>query len=178
MMENIFKTGIAQSLTDVMNSRDMRNQLQNELIQRYPTATVLAIKLNIPGPIKNNQYLIDLFRQGYREFRKQLSDNAVQVITEIDWTRDTGRESILVVDSGALALKQIAIEFEDNTNFGRLFDIDVLSLSVGHLSRADLNLPVRCCLICSRQAKECARSRQHSIEELQNKISAIYVAYR
>lgn len=59
MMENIFKTGIAQSLTDVMNSRDMRNQLQNELIQRYPTATVLAIKLNIPGPIKNNQYLID-----------------------------------------------------------------------------------------------------------------------
>lgn len=178
MMENIFKAGSAQSLTDVMDSRDMRSRLQNELIQRYPNATVVAIKLNIPGPIKNNQYLTDLFMQGYREFRQQLTNDTIQVIDEIDWTRDTGRESVLVIDSAALDLKRSAIEFEDKTNFGRLFDIDVLSSSAGHLSRVELSLPVRRCLICSRPAKECARSRRHSVEELQNKISAIYIAYR
>ncbi len=178
MMENIFKEGSAQSLIDVMNNRDWRNGLQNELAKRYPTATILAIKLNIPGPIKNNQYLADLFQQGYRKFRQGLVKRIVPIIDEIDWTRDTGRETILVANAPALDLKKLAIEFEDKTNFGRLFDVDVMSADEGHLSRANLKLAVRRCLICSRPAKECARSRRHSVSELQKKISAIYVAYR
>ncbi|MFD1317174.1 citrate lyase holo-[acyl-carrier protein] synthase [Loigolactobacillus zhaoyuanensis] len=173
-MKNIFEQGKLQSLQDVMDNRDDRNDLQNELVAKYPQQTLVAIKLNIPGPIKNNADLSRLFSIGYNEFKHYLVQTGFTISAEINWNRATGCETFLVIEQAALALKKAAIQFEDGRQLGRLFDIDVMDQTLGHLSRRNFDLPVRTCLICSRPAKACARSRRHSVAILQQKISEIY----
>ena len=43
------------------------------------------------------------------------------------------------------------------------------------ISRRDLGQSPRKCFICDRPAKECARSRRHSVAEMQDYISELYV---
>ena len=81
----------------------------------------------------------------------------------------TGDEILLSVKADARVLKDMTTEIEEETRFGRLFDIDVLDVTGEKLSR-----PVfRKCLICGAQAQECARSRKHSVQELQEKVREI-----
>ena len=47
----------------------------------------------------------------------------------------------------------------------RLLDIDVMDKD-GTVSRKELGLDARKCLICDDDAKVCARSQKHSMEEL------------
>ncbi|WP_180365925.1 citrate lyase holo-[acyl-carrier protein] synthase, partial [Oenococcus oeni] len=77
----------------------------------------------------------------------------------------------------AANVKKTAVSFEDKNDLGRLFDADVLTNKKGiisSLSRKQLKQNGRKCLICQRSAKECARSRRHTIKELQDRISEIY----
>ena len=62
-------------------------------------------------------------------------------------------------------LKEAACAIEDGTELGRLFDMDVLAPDGGKLDRPT----PRTCLICERPAKDCARSRTHTVAELQRR---------
>ncbi|WP_395319594.1 citrate lyase holo-[acyl-carrier protein] synthase [Fructilactobacillus frigidiflavus] len=168
-MKTIFKEGKPQSISDVLLNKDHRNALQNKLMETYPNDTIITIKLNIPGPIKNNAALQRLFNTGASKFVP-----AFQPLKKLTLNSDAGPELLLVTKMDAKAVKQQAIEFEDQLNYGRLFDIDVLNQADGHYSRVELGMQSRKCLICHENAKECARSRKHSVAELQNKISEIY----
>ena len=66
---------------------------------------------------------------------------------------------------------QFAIE--DGGGLGRLFDIDVLDAGGKKLSREDLGLPPRKCLLCEQPAHACARSRTHTVMELTEQIESI-----
>lgn len=73
----------------------------------------------------------------------------------------------------ANTVKQKMMAIEQTQSIGRLFDLDVLVMANGQmkgLSRRELGLPTRRCLICEEDAKECGRSRKHSVEEMQMKI--------
>ncbi|HLR88779.1 MAG TPA: citrate lyase holo-[acyl-carrier protein] synthase [Atopostipes sp.] len=67
------------------------------------------------------------------------------------------------------------VNIEENHPLGRLFDLDVLMLDqnneVQGKSRTKLGLPVRRCFLCERPAKDCGRSRRHTVLELQEEIS-------
>ncbi len=168
-MKTIFNEGKPQSITDVLQNKDHRNALQNRLMETYPNDTIITIKLNIPGPIKNNAALQSLFETGSTKFVP-----VFQPIKKVALNSDAGPELLLVNTMNAKSAKKQAIEFEDQLNYGRLFDIDVLNKQHGHYSRVELGMQTRKCLICNENAKECARSRKHSVAELQNKISEIY----
>ncbi|WP_137597026.1 citrate lyase holo-[acyl-carrier protein] synthase [Paucilactobacillus kaifaensis] len=170
MIDSIFTVGEPQFIEDVINNKDKRVALQQQLMSQYLEYTVVAVKLNIPGPIKNNQYLEKLFALVYKDFKQTIP----KIIDEINWNINTGNEAFLIVDENARTIKQLAIEFENYATLGRLFDIDVMSHQSGHLSRSNFDMEPRKCLICGRPAKECARSRRHSVAELQAKISCLY----
>ncbi|KRM30474.1 phosphoribosyl-dephospho-CoA transferase (holo-ACP synthetase) [Agrilactobacillus composti DSM 18527 = JCM 14202] len=175
-MVDIFTTGVPQDILAVLNNRDQRAALQAQLLQQYPTATVVAIKLNIPGPLKNNAPLKQLFQVGFTQFNQTLTS---QPLDKIAWDKPTGCETFLVLTTPYLAVKQLAVNFEDEFTLGRLFDIDVLSAAFGTraISRSDLGAASRRCFICGRPAKDCARSRRHSVPELQAKISQMYTNF-
>ena len=61
------------------------------------------------------------------------------------------------------------VELEDNLEIGRLFDLDVLSPDGQKLTRPH----ERGCIICGAAGKACARSRAHSVEQLQERTADI-----
>ena len=91
---------------------------------------------------------------------------------------DSGCEKFYVLSLPAIQVKRSTIDFEDYTPLGRLFDADVLVKDHNTaISRKDLGQNVRKCFLCSRRAKECARSRRHSVKEMQDFISNLYIKY-
>ena len=88
----------------------------------------------------------------------------------------TGNEAHYVVDADPLEVKKITTAIEDGSDLGRLFDMDILRPDGAKVDRKELDLPVRQCLICGKPAKECGRSRTHSVEELQERTAEILLA--
>ncbi|WP_413628071.1 citrate lyase holo-[acyl-carrier protein] synthase [Fructilactobacillus vespulae] len=168
-MDNIFTAGEPQDIAAVLENKDARSELQAKLLADYPTSTLVAIKLNIPGPIKNNLMITKLFDYGTERLFPALSYQK-----QLSWDNATGPEMFLVYDVSGEVVKQQAVAFEDGSKLGRLFDIDVLDQAHGHYSRRELGKQPRTCLICDQNAKECARSRKHSVAELQAAINAVY----
>jgi len=115
-----------------------------------------------------------VFTAGMAAWQNRLATADVSQTISADWDQPTGREQFEVVAESAAVVKRLAVQFEDQFTLGRLFDLDVLTVQDGQvkpLSRSDFDLPVRTCFICGRPAKECARSRRHSVAELQTMIS-------
>ena len=171
-MATIFTAGKPQTITDMLAARDQRVAYQQQLMTTHPQATIAAIKLNIPGPIKNNDALRRLFLAGVQRFEAELSTYTVAA----DWNHPAGNERFLILTTDFATSKRMAVAFEEQDPLGRLYDIDILQAgSQRALSRTDLGLPKRRCLLCRREAKDCARSRRHSVAELQQKIMTMYV---
>lgn len=175
MME-VFNQSPKVTIDQVLANRDRRVALQSQLVDQG-APTVVAIKLNIPGPVKNG----DLIRQYFVEVTKRFEGILVQQgwnfnLAESELDLVTGPESFYLVQADARAVKKVTTSFEESQADRRLLDIDVLCKlegSIQSLSRSDLNLPARTCLICGRLAKDCGRSRRHSVAELQAKVAEL-----
>ena len=179
-MNHLFENGKPQSIPAVLANRDRRVALQNQLTAKHPDQTVIAAKLNIPGPIKNNQTIRDFFAAGLAVFEKQLAAKFQFRMAEQWLGESTGPERFYLVDGPAAQVKRLTTEFEEAQAAHRLFDLDVLSRQNNQtvsISRTELGLPKRQCLICGQPAKECARSRRHSVAELQDRVAALIESY-
>ena len=69
-------------------------------------------------------------------------------------------------------IKDLTTEIEETYPIGRLFDMDVIDTDGQKLSRPSY----RKCIICGCQAQECARTRKHTVEEMQAKIEEMLSA--
>ncbi len=74
-------------------------------------------------------------------------------------------------ENKSISAKTAALKSEPS--LGRLFDLDVIRPDGRQVSRTELGLPQRLCLICGNPAKDCARSRRHTVAELQEKTRSI-----
>lgn len=174
-MKSIFNEGKEQGISDVLAAKDKRVLMQQTIFKKYPENVIIDVKMNIPGPIKNNHYLDQLFNKGIDELEDEFEQAQLEIKKVATWDEDSGSEVFYVSTRDADRIKKIAVKFEDESKLGRLFDADVLIKDqVTALSRKDYGLPPRHCFLCNRPAKECARSRRHSVTELQGYISKIY----
>lgn len=181
MGKSLFTVGIKQSIPDVLQNKDRRAFVQKKLCQQFPEDVVVALKLNVPGPIKNNDMLQQLFWIGFRNlkstFQKRRFGKPKKLVS---WDKVTGSESFVVYEASPLEAKKVATTFENEFFLGRLFDADVISKRTDFkpVPRTALNMPTRRCLLCNCSAKECARSRKHSVAELQAQVSKIWQEFQ
>lgn len=100
---------------------------------------------------------------------------------------ETGFEAYFVVDVPVLEAKRLCCQIEDSHPLGRLMDIDVLRSPIGSgmtegsgmtspVSRTEIGLPERRCLLCDKPARECMRAHTHTREELADKILSMLEA--
>lgn len=172
---NIFNEGKEQNIAQVLKAKDKRVVLQQKIFEKYPDQTLVDVNLNIPGPIKNNRYLEKLFNYGIKELENSWDKLGYSYKLVVSLDEDTGCENFYILDLPIKIVKKTTINFEDQTELGRLFDADVLVKDKNAaISRRDLGKQPRKCFICNRPAKECARSRRHSVAEMQNYISKLY----
>ena len=169
---NIFQEGNPQDIAQVLAAKDYRVALQQKIFQKYHDTTLVDINLN-----KNNQYLIELFNYGIKQLEKEWQDKNYNYRLVKALNIDAGCENFYILQESSKKVKLSTISFEENSSVGRLFDADVLVKGRPAISRKELNYASRRCYLCDRPAKECARSRQHSVQEMQKYISSLYTKY-
>ena len=84
----------------------------------------------------------------------------------------------LTKEQDPYSVKRAAIRLEESHPLGRLWDIDVFQDSPEAVSRETVGAERRTCLLCGRDAKECARSRRHDIRKLQDKVTEIIAGWQ
>ncbi|WP_334328792.1 citrate lyase holo-[acyl-carrier protein] synthase [Companilactobacillus sp. HBUAS59699] len=176
-MVNIFTEGFPQDEKQMAASHIANEGERKYLLDEIPDyASLINAGLRIPGPIKNNEYLSEIFECGFKDFISNFD-----IKKRVVWDVATGPEAFAIVNSDAQIVKTAAVKFENENPLGEIFDIDVYIVhgdTLGSLNRKDLHLQPRKCLICDKTAEECIRERNHSVEELQAHISKLINDYK
>ena len=160
------------NLMEVLVARDRRALRQSELIAQYHKP-MISFTMNIAGPIKNNPDIKRGYELGKQMLKRELQLAEIRCLHFEEISESTGNEAFYVLDAEPVEIKRVTTEIEDMTPLGRLFDLDVINTQKRKIDRREVGLEGRKCLICGNDAKECARSRTHSVEELQKKTSEI-----
>ncbi|HEY8889866.1 MAG TPA: citrate lyase holo-[acyl-carrier protein] synthase [Clostridium sp.] len=165
----LYFIGFEQTLQQILDSREERVRYQKHLLSKYCN-TIVSYKLNIPGPIKYNSLIKEVFDEGLKLFKSRLKEDLIEVKFEYVVYKNSGPELFAVINSSAFVIKEITTRIEETHALGRLYDYDVLDSKGRHIDRQELNIESRKCLICDENAFECGRSRKHTVKELTDKI--------
>ncbi|MCR4804281.1 MAG: citrate lyase holo-[acyl-carrier protein] synthase, partial [Clostridia bacterium] len=84
-----------------------------------------------------------------------------------------GEATHLSAVEGASLLKDIGVRIEEETPWGRLYDIDIIGTDGEKLSRPS----PRRCIVCSGPAADCARSRAHGLDQIREKTDELIAQY-
>jgi len=175
---NVFENGRSIDLMSVLDNKEWRSHYQERLKIQYPTAIIVSIKLNIPGPIKSSPLLKDSYNFGLRDIKQCLKQFKI-VYERFFIENTTGPEGFLAVLGDLKAVKLATISFEETSTIGRLFDIDIMAeQNEQQLSRRSLGYRARTCFICDKDAKTCIKQGVHTLEsgyDAINKICTIYM---
>ncbi len=147
-------------LHDILNAREARVRRQEALLAEHG-GVLVCFTMNIAGPVKHSSLIEAGFRLGQAQILKIFSPLHSLCVVE-----PTGCEGYYVLRGDPLEIKQKTTLLEDCTPAGRLFDMDVLTVS-GKVSREQVGLAPRKCLLCDGDARVCGRSRAHSVGALQ-----------
>jgi holo-ACP synthase len=159
-------------LEEMLACRERRAAIQEEMRKQHH-ATQISFCMNIPGPIKTNEAIRKAFDKGLESLKRSIGKETGHILEEWDIHEKTGDEAILEVDLPAETIKTITQQIEERTPIGRLYDMDVIDQDGKKLSRKEF----RKCLICGKQAQECARSRTHSVKEMQEAIEKLLASF-
>ncbi len=164
------------TLDELLLSRDNRHQMHLDLLQQYPGRTLVSVTMVMPGPVKRNAISLALADKAevFLLRQKQLQ---IEFMTRRDL--NTGSEIYLISRLPMMETKRLCCRIEDEHPLGRLWDFDVIRPDSVPLSRTELGLPPRKCIICGDQdALTCIRARRHSKSDLYARVEALFNQYR
>ena len=156
------------NLEQMLKRREERVRIQSELLKKYE-CPLISFSMNIPGPIKTNDLIRNAFEIGKKLLLEKLQLKNFVINSIIETHELTGDELFLSINANPDELKNITVEIENNNSLGRLFDMDVINSNGEKISRKIF----RKCLLCNNQAQICARSRTHSVKEMQDAVENI-----
>ena len=174
MSTNIWMIGHQVELPEMLAGRERRQALQKVMQDRHP-GTLVCFTMNIAGPVKVFPLSEEAFLQAEDKIRTLLWRNGFSVLDVKEETRPDGWEAYFSVTGEARAVKSALLELEEKEPAGRLYDIDVLYPDGTKVSREEMGLPPRACLICGKPTASCARSRAHTVAELQDRTADLLI---
>ena len=154
------------TLDALLQSRDNRQQLQQQLLQQHPDGTLVCLTVVMPGSVKRNLYSVVTAQAALTALLDRLGEH-VQATRARD----------LVTDLPALEAKRVTCDIEDSHPLGRLFDIDVMGADGMPISRQEVGGEPRRCLLCEHESRWCMRNHSHSQEELMSHIEKLVNDY-
>lgn len=163
-------------ILEILDSKEKRREIQTSLINKY-RGTLISFTLNIPGIEKDNMRYRLVHSQAFDYILEKLKGESIKILFENRLERPTGPEGYILVKEDAKAIKRLMIQIEEEHFLGRLFDIDVFSQDNTQVSRKDLNLDMRKCLLCDRDARVCIRENTHTGEELVQQVQSLIEEY-
>lgn len=162
------------SLQEMLDFRDTKVMYMQKLRCEFKNSILVTLSMNIPGPHKTSDEIYYAFQVGKSLIKNDIIKNDYIILKETEYKSKAGYLEYYVLNTlDTKSIKKIMTEIEDNHPLGRLFDIDVYWKNGIGISRNELGLLERKCLVCGKSAKECGRSRAHSIEVLESKVHEI-----
>ncbi|MCR5288860.1 MAG: citrate lyase holo-[acyl-carrier protein] synthase [Treponema sp.] len=158
------------TVAQMAQAREERAFLQKQLLDTYHKPLV-CFMLNIPGPVKVRPEYRPVFDAGLQKILTACKAHDIAVLEQKTRYPVTGYEFYAVLDAQPLIIKKELSVLEEETPIGRLYDIDVLTPDLQKISREELGLPPRKCLICNNDAHVCGRNRTHTVAQM---IEAIF----
>lgn len=165
---NTEKTDIDSTLYEILSGREERVRTRDKHLSENVFACQITI--NIPGYPKrmpNDEMVLErsviVFIEKWGS--DPLHENKITNAAGICWVGFFAGDI-----NEAQKAKEIAVGIEELTPAGRILDMDII-VPGKTISRSDLGLPSRNCLLCEKIAKECARNRSHSYEDLRTAIA-------
>ena len=158
------------TLEQLLASRDARAAFQRELLEANPACTLVCLTVQLPGPDKRNETSLAIGKAGLEALEECFG--SCYEVRDLE----TGYEAYFPVRMDALEAKRLCCQLEETHPLGRLMDMDVLGAS-GPVSRTDIGLEPRKCLLCNREARFCMRARTHTTGELLLKIGEMVADY-
>lgn len=152
----------------ILRDREARAQRIELLHKANPDSVIIALRLNIVGGEKNKLNLQWVLWEIEKLISIRLKS---KIINKETFESLDGRYVLYTVDGDPLDIKKSMIDIESTSPIGRLVDIDVYTDT--SISRTDLNLPKRKCIICGNDADVCVRSKQHPLDEVTDKTDTI-----
>ena len=171
-------TGTAITLQQVLDAREQRAAIQNEMLSDLEGdgTALISFTLNIVGPVKVFPYTILAYEAGLAAIRECLMWLEADITGFREVRENTGYEAFFSVKKEpgiAHICKEYLTELEETHPVGRLFDIDVLQSDGIKVSREALGYAGRTCLLCDKPAFLCGRSRTHTAQELVERETAL-----
>lgn len=145
-------------------AREARAERQTRLLKKFG-CPLICFTMNIPGPVKDTPLIRRSFRWGLAQLESRLAGVKHRELSE----EVTGCEAFLAVEGDSGEIKRICTQIEEETPLGRLFDMDVLTLSGEKLERSS----PRSCIVCGAPGRGCASRRLHSLEQLTGAVNRI-----
>lgn len=146
----------------LLDDREIRAQRQDHMIKKYEKP-IISYMLNTPGPVKKSSKFVKFHDYGFGLIQDKFEED---IIACDYYPNDTGMYYLISIDMEALDIKKKTVEIEENIQGARLFDIDVFDENFEQISRTDLGLDRRKCIVCDDYAKNCIVGKKHSYEEL------------
>ncbi len=162
------------TLDELLLSRDNRSLLQTELLKQHSGNNLVCMTVIIPGNIKRNSSSLIIAKEGVKSLREKFNGSIIY-LQERDL--QTGYEAYLVTEKSKEEAKRITCSIEDSHPLGRLMDLDVIDESENPISRKEIGLDERKCLLCNNSARYCMRNHTHTTDELLQKISQLVNNY-
>jgi len=150
----------------MLDAREKRVARQEKLLKEC--TCLVCFTMNIAGPYKFSDCIMRAYAEGVAKIYRLLEQNGIEIIKSEQHVEKTGVEGYIALNEEPLKIKHLTVQIEDNFELGRLFDIDVIKPNGEKVSRADIGMDGRSCMVCGSQGSGCARSRKHSVEELQH----------
>lgn len=159
------------TLDELLLSRDNRHQMHLELLNQCQGRTLVSVTMVMPGPVKSNAISMALADKA-EAFLKRFEPLKIEYFSRRDL--HTGTEIYLICNLPLLETKRICCAIEDQHPLGRLWDFDVICGDSVPLSRTEIGLSPRKCIICGEDAINCIRGRKHTKQDLYNRVVEIF----
>ncbi|XWJ91615.1 citrate lyase holo-[acyl-carrier protein] synthase [Phytobacter ursingii] len=167
---DLLSNGQPVTLNVMLNARDSRTARQRQALDCY-RLPLISFSLVTPGAVKNSPVWQRVAEYARREIAAVCQQMEWVSVWEAHTDALSGPEWMAAVCAPAKALKRQLVLLEQQHPLGRLWDIDVIDSDGRSLSRRELGLPARQCLICLQDAHVCARGRAHSLDLLLDEIA-------
>ncbi|WP_319495697.1 citrate lyase holo-[acyl-carrier protein] synthase [uncultured Cohaesibacter sp.] len=153
------------ALPAMLAAREARVRRREDGLAHYRQPT-LTLSVVMPGPVKLCPLTSLLFEEALKAVPQAFAARGIAFEKLWSGSPATGPEALFSVDTDGEDLKRAMVALEETHPLGRLWDLDVHGSDSRSISRRDLGLAPRRCLICEEAAHACARSRRHGLEDV------------
>jgi holo-ACP synthase CitX len=123
---------------------------------------VLCGKINYPGNNKINVETKLAFKILTQLLNKYFNVYTVEAMITYGFD---GAAYVMVLDMNALDAKKAAVDIEEYSELGRVFDIDIYDKEYP-IGRTDIGMKPRSCILCDEEARVCSKLGKHTLNEV------------